>query len=231
MKETRIKMESGWLDRLNLEFKKPYMSELREFLRDRKKSGCVIYPPFSQTFTAFNLTPFESVKVVILGQDPYHGPDQAHGLSFSVLPGVPPPPSLLNIYKELSSDTGFVAPRHGYLSSWAEQGVFMLNAILSVEKSRPASHHRKGWERFTDRVIELLNEEKNGLVFLLWGSYAQKKGAIIDRSRHLVLAAPHPSPLSASRGFFGCKHFSRTNEWLLEKGIKPINWQLSKNPL
>lgn len=226
MDKTRIKMEPRWRDMLLDEFSRPYIDDLRDFIKARRRSGAVILPPYSDFFTAFNLTPFDKVKVVMLGQDPYHGPDQAHGLCFSVKPGIPVPPSLQNMYKELQADIGFKPPRHGYLESWARQGVFMMNAILSVEMGRPTSHRGKGWEIFTDRVIQILNEQKENLVFLLWGSYAQKKGAFIDRKRHLVLEAPHPSPLSASRGFFGCRHFSRTNEWLKEKGLEPINWNL-----
>lgn len=222
----KIQLEESWKELLLSEFAQPYMEQLREFLLREKAAGKVIYPAGGEMFNALNLTPFGRVKVVILGQDPYHGPNQAHGLCFSVRPGTPVPPSLLNIYKELRSDVGFTPPGHGHLREWALQGVLLLNATLSVERGRAGSHQGKGWERFTDRIIALLNEQGEHLVFLLWGSYAQKKGVIIDRRRHLVLQAPHPSPLSASRGFLGCRHFSRTNEYLAANGKTPINWQL-----
>ncbi|MCL4155489.1 UNVERIFIED_CONTAM: hypothetical protein GTU68_007390 [Idotea baltica] len=202
------------------------MAELRTFLVSEKDAGKTIYPPGGQWFEAFNHTDFEQVKVVILGQDPYHGPDQAHGLCFSVLPGVKTPPSLVNIYKELAQDTDFQIPDHGNLDSWAKQGILLLNATLTVEAHQAGSHQNKGWEEFTDRAIAALNEKREGLVFLLWGSYAQKKGAFIDQDRHLVLKAPHPSPLSAHRGFFGCGHFSKTNEYLQSAGKELIDWQL-----
>ncbi len=221
-----IKLEESWRRRLQAEFAQDYMQQLRDFLRQEKLAGKHIYPPGSLIFSALNSTPFDKVGVVVLGQDPYHNPGQAHGLCFSVLPGVDPPPSLLNIYKELQRDTGFVPPAHGCLIHWAEQGVLLLNAVLTVEKFKAASHQGKGWERFTDRVVSLLNEECEGLVFLLWGSHAQKKGQHIDRRKHLVLESAHPSPLSAHRGFLGCGHFSRTNAWLHEKGRPEIDWQL-----
>lgn len=221
-----VQLEPSWQAVLQDEFGQDYMRQLRAFLQSEKQAGKQIYPPGPLIFNALNSTPLDKVRVVILGQDPYHNPGQAHGLCFSVLPGVAPPPSLLNIYKELQRDTGFVPPRHGYLQSWAEQGVLLLNAVLTVERSKAASHQGKGWERFTDRVVGLLNEREEGLVFLLWGSYAQKKGQIISRQRHLVLESAHPSPLSAHRGFLGNGHFSKTNAWLQQKGIAPINWQL-----
>lgn len=206
------------------------MAELKAFLLQEKQRGKVIYPAGKEWFAALNSTPFDRVKAVILGQDPYHGPDQAHGLSFSVRPGVRIPPSLQNIFRELHSDLDIPLPSHGYLNHWAEQGVLLLNATLTVEQGRAGAHQGRGWERFTDRAIECLNREREGLVFLLWGSYAQKKGAIIDTKRHLVLKAPHPSPLSAHRGFFGSRHFSRTNAWLIERGEKPIDWSLPSDP-
>lgn len=221
-----IDLEAGWKQQLASEFDSDYMQALREFLREEKRRGKVIYPPGPQMFNAFNSTPFDAVRVVILGQDPYHGPGQAHGLSFSVPPGIPPPPSLLNIFKEIHRDLGLPMPGHGCLQAWAEQGVLLLNAVLSVEQRQAASHQGRGWERFTDRAIERLNSEREGLVFLLWGSYAQKKGNLIDRQRHLVLTAPHPSPLSAHRGFIGCGHFSRVNEYLQDRGEAPIDWRL-----
>ncbi|MDF1615012.1 uracil-DNA glycosylase [Desulfurivibrio dismutans] len=222
----RIQLEESWKSLLLEEFAQPYMQQLREFLRQEKAAGKVIYPPGGEMFNAMNLTPFPAVKVVVLGQDPYHGPGQAHGLCFSVRPGTAIPPSLLNIYKELKSDVGFTPPTHGYLKEWARQGVLLLNATLSVERGKAGSHQGKGWERFTDRIVALLSEQGEHLVFLLWGGYAQKKGAIIDRRRHLVLQAPHPSPLSATRGFFGCRHFSQTNAYLTANGKTPIDWQL-----
>ena len=222
----QIKLEASWKELLLDEFSKEYMQALREFLAHEKQQGKTIYPRASQYFSALNLTPFNQVKVVILGQDPYHGPGQAHGLCFSVAPEIPPPPSLVNIYKELSSDLSIPPPEHGCLVSWAMQGVLLLNSVLSVEKSLAASHQGKGWEQFTGRVIEQLNEYAEHIVFILWGSYAQKKGAVIDQSKHLVIKAPHPSPLSAYRGFFDQKPFSRTNEYLLSKGKEPIQWQL-----
>jgi len=226
-----IKLEPSWLERLQDEFAKPYMTELRGFLLERKKSGAIIYPPGPQIFNALDSTPFNSVKVVILGQDPYHGPGQAHGLCFSVRDGVRPPPSLINIFKEIREDVGAdfgQPPMNGNLEPWAEQGVLLLNATLTVERGQAGAHQGRGWETFTDRVISELNQAREGLVFMLWGSYAQKKGASIDRDRHLVLKAPHPSPLSAHRGFLGCRHFSKANTWLEKRGQAPINWGLSK---
>ena len=220
----KIGLISCWKNRLGDEFSKPYMTVLRQFLLERKRQGAVIYPPGDLIFNALNSTPFDSVKVVILGQDPYHGPGQAHGLCFSVKEGIAVPPSLINIYKELASDLGVGPPRNGNLQHWADQGVLLLNAVLTVERGKAGSHQGKGWERFTDRVIAELNENRDGLVFMLWGSYAMKKGAMIDRERHLVLTAPHPSPLSAHRGFFGCRHFSRANQWLEKRGLVPVSW-------
>ena len=227
-----IKLEPSWLARLEDEFSQPYMVALRQFLLERKQAGATIYPPGAQIFNALDSTPFESVKVVILGQDPYHGPGQAHGLCFSVRDGVPPPPSLLNIWKEIQDDIGGPAanerPRSGNLLSWAEQGVLLLNAVLTVERGQAGAHQGRGWEQFTDRVVAELNSNREGLAFMLWGSYAQKKGAAIDRSRHLVLSAPHPSPLSAHRGFVGCRHFSKANTWLQKQGLSPIDWNLPR---
>ena len=221
-----IKLHPSWLVVLGEEFDKPYMKALRTFLLAEKRAGKMIYPPSENWFAALDTTPFEAVKVVILGQDPYHGPNQAHGLCFSVPPGVQPPPSLINIYKELDADLGLGAPAHGCLNHWAEQGVLLLNATLTVVAGQAGSHQRQGWESFTDKVIEVLNEQRQHLVFILWGSYAQKKGSIIDESRHCVIRSPHPSPLSAHRGFFGSKPFSRTNAYLQSQGIEPIHWRL-----
>lgn len=226
----QVKLEPSWLRVLGQEFDQEYMIKLRDFLQEQKTAGRQIYPPGKLIFNALDSTPLDRVRVVILGQDPYHNPGQAHGLCFSVLPGVPPPPSLLNIYKELHRDTGFEAPAHGYLQSWAEQGVLLLNAVLTVERGKAAAHQGKGWERFTDTIVRILNEQKEGLVFMLWGSYAQKKGQFISRSRHLVLESAHPSPLSAHRGFLGNGHFSRANEWLQQHGQQAINWQLPSAP-
>lgn len=221
-----IKLETSWRERLEPEFGKPYMIALRQFLQQEKRQGKTIYPSGNEFFAALDTTPFEAVKVVILGQDPYHGPGQAHGLCFSVREGVPPPPSLVNVFKEIEADLGLAAGhfQHGCLTNWARQGVLLLNAVLTVEQHRAASHQGKGWETFTDCVIRTLSDQRDNLVFLLWGSYAQKKGAMIDADRHLVLKAPHPSPLSAHRGFLGCRHFSRCNAYLLEHGHTPIDW-------
>ncbi|ENM5836149.1 uracil-DNA glycosylase [Vibrio mimicus] len=203
-----------------------YFQQTMQFVESQRQAGKVIYPPAKDVFNAFRFTEFGDVKVVILGQDPYHGPNQAHGLCFSVLPGVKTPPSLVNIYKELAQDIpGFQIPQHGYLQSWAQQGVLLLNTVLTVEQGMAHSHANTGWETFTDRVIDALNQHRTGLVFLLWGSHAQKKGRMIDRQRHHVLMAPHPSPLSAHRGFLGCQHFSKTNQVLQEQGLAPIDWQ------
>lgn len=223
---SKVKMEESWKRRLAPEFDKPYMHKLRAFLKSELDSGKKIYPKPSEWFAAFDHTPFEKVKVVILGQDPYHGPGQAHGLCFSVRPGVPQPPSLINIFKELKNDLGIEPPNHGSLTHWADQGVLLLNAVLTVRDGQAASHQGRGWEEFTDKAIHLLNDEREHLVFILWGSYAQKKGAFIDRKKHLVLESPHPSPLSASRGFFGSRPFSKANEYLKAHGEKPIDWRL-----
>ena len=222
----RVQLEAGWKQELAGEFSDDYMQDLRGFLAAEKQAGASVYPRSQDIFAAFNSTPFAQVKVVILGQDPYHGPGQAHGLCFSVPPGVAIPPSLVNIYKELAADLGIAPARHGCLTSWAAQGVLLLNAVLTVRAHEAASHAGRGWERFTDAVIASLNRDREHLVFMLWGSYAQKKGAVIDRNRHLVLTAPHPSPLSAHRGFLGCRHFSRANEYLRAHGLAEIDWQL-----
>ena len=221
----QVEIEPLWLEHLELEFDKDYMSKLRSFLQ-LEKSKHVIYPPFKDTFRAFNETPFDQVKVVILGQDPYHGPGQAHGLCFSVPEGIKAPPSLVNIFKEIKDSLAIDVPSHGCLDSWAKQGVFLLNSSLSVRAHQAASHAGQGWEQFTDKVIEILNEKRENLVFMLWGSYARSKGKTIDKERHLVLEAPHPSPLSAHRGFLGCGHFKKTNEFLEKKGINVIDWKL-----
>ncbi|NCT70603.1 MAG: uracil-DNA glycosylase [Xanthomonadaceae bacterium] len=224
--DDRVKLEPSWKAHIGDWLQRPDMRELSAFLRQRKAAGARIYPPGPQIFAAFDATPFDAVKVVILGQDPYHGPGQAHGLCFSVLPGVPVPPSLVNIYKEINADLGIAPPDHGCLLPWARQGVLLLNAVLTVEEGKAGAHQGKGWEGFTDHAIETLAREREGLVFLLWGSYAQAKGKIIDTRRHRVLRAPHPSPLSAHRGFLGCGHFSATNQYLAQKGQAPIDWRL-----
>ena len=221
-----IQLEPSWLEELRGEFEQEYMHTLRQFLQQRREQGAQIYPRPSQWFSALDSTPFKQVKVVILGQDPYHGPGQAHGLCFSVQPGVKPPPSLVNIFQELQSDLAIEPAQHGYLQSWAEQGVLLLNSVLTVEQGQAGAHQGKGWERFTDAIASSLNQHRDGLVFLLWGSHAQKKGAAIDSSRHCVLKAPHPSPLSAYRGFFGCKHFSQANAYLQARGQTPVDWRL-----
>ena len=223
-KSREIRLEPSWKARLADEFSQPYMTGLRQFLLERKRAGAVIYPPGDLIFNALDSTPFERVRIVILGQDPYHGPGQAHGLCFSVREGVELPPSLRNIYREIADDLGCPPPASGNLQPWADQGVLLLNAVLTVERGQAGSHQGKGWERFTDRVVTELNDHQDGLVFMLWGSYAMKKGAVIDRNRHLVLTAPHPSPLSAHRGFFGCRHFSKANTWLEKRGEQPIHW-------
>ncbi len=223
---SKVQIEAGWKKALTSEFEQPYFAELKQFLLEEKNAGALVYPPGNLLFNAFNSTPFEQVKVVILGQDPYINPGQAHGLSFSVPVGIAPPRSLENIFKELAQDVGFRHPNHGNLEKWASQGVLLLNAILSVRAGLSASHQGKGWERFTDAAIQALNAQREGIVFLLWGSYAQQKGAMIDPNRHRVLTAPHPSPLSAHRGFFGCRHFSQTNELLQAWGKSTVNWQL-----
>ena len=221
-----LQLEPSWKARVGEWFAREDMRALSAFLRQRKAAGARIYPPGRDIFAAFDATPFDAVKVVILGQDPYHGAGQAHGLCFSVLPGVPVPPSLLNIYKELERDTGFIRPDHGCLLPWARRGVLLLNSVLTVEDGKPGSHQGRGWEGFTDHVVDVLNRECEQLVFLLWGSYAQKKGAVIDGRRHRVLKAPHPSPLSAHRGFLGCGHFGAANAWLEQRGQAAIDWSL-----
>lgn len=227
MLNRRIELHPQWLDHLNVEFELDYMHQLSEFLRAEKAEGKVIYPSQENIFAALNVTPLDKVRVVILGQDPYHGPNQAHGLSFSVPEGVAIPPSLRNIYKEIVSDLGATAPTHGNLMQWANQGVLLLNSVLTVEDGQAASHQGKGWEQFTDKVIETLNRECENIVFMLWGAYAQKKGQTIDKQRHLILSAPHPSPLSAHRGFLGCKHFSQANTYLRSVGQAEIDWQIA----
>jgi uracil-DNA glycosylase len=217
---------STWNTLLKEQFDAQYFSELRNFLAEEKKASKVVYPPARNIFSAFDLTPFENVKVVLLGQDPYHGEGQAHGLCFSVADGVPPPPSLVNIFKEMKSDLGIPISKSGNLTKWARQGVLLLNATLTVRANTAGSHQNKGWETFTDSVISHLSSEKTGLVFLLWGKYAQAKEALIDKTKHHVLKAPHPSPFSADSGFFGCKHFSKTNEILKQQGKQPIDWNL-----
>ncbi|MCQ4164041.1 uracil-DNA glycosylase [Tahibacter harae] len=226
MSETRVKLEPSWKERVGAYLDRPDMQALSEFLRSELRSGKIIYPPPKQIFAALEATPFDQVKVVILGQDPYHGPGQAHGLCFSVQPGIAVPPSLRNMYVELQRDLGFSPPRHGCLTRWAEQGVLLLNAVLTVEQGLANSHQGKGWEGFTDSIIDTLNREREGLVFMLWGSYAQAKGKLIDGRRHCVLKAPHPSPLSAHRGFIGCGHFSAANEYLMRHGKSPVDWTL-----
>ncbi len=226
MVQEKLKLEASWKNYLEPEFEKPYMQALREFLRKEYQLGKTIYPAPNEYFLAFDSTPYDNVKVVILGQDPYHGPDQAHGLCFSVKPQVPPPPSLVNIYKELNSDLGVTRQNHGYLKSWAQQGVLLLNSVLTVEAGLAASHRNQGWESFTDKVIEVVNQRQKPMVFMLWGSYAQKKAALVDRKKHLVLEGPHPSPLSAHRGFLGCRHFSKANEFLIKNHLTPIDWEL-----
>ncbi|WP_421849152.1 uracil-DNA glycosylase [Marinomonas sp.] len=216
----------SWQMRLADEFNKDYMLALQQFLSLQQEQGKVIYPVEDERFTALNKTPFEKVRVVILGQDPYHGEGQAHGLSFSVKPNVKVPPSLVNIYKELEMDLGIAPVSHGFLEQWAEQGVLLLNSVLTVEASKAGSHQNKGWEIFTDKIIELINNEHQGVVFMLWGAYAQKKGRHIDRDKHCVLESVHPSPLSAYRGFLGCQHFSKANDYLVALGKEPIKWAL-----
>lgn len=231
----RVVLEESWKRLLIDEFDQPYMRHLREFLIKEKRARKIIYPRGSEIFAALDATPFDRVRVVVIGQDPYHGPNQAHGLCFSVMSGVAEPPSLVNIFTEINTDMADssvpggrrrarLQPGAGCLRGWAAQGVLLLNAVLTVERGRAGSHQDKGWEVFTDRIVALLNEQREGLVFLLWGGYAQKKGAIVDPDRHCVLKAPHPSPLSAHRGFFGCRHFSATNRYLVANGGEPIDW-------
>lgn len=221
-----VKIESTWKEELKEEFEKPYFMDIVRVLHHEKKAGEVIYPPGNQLFNAFEKTPFDRVKCIILGQDPYHGPGQAHGLCFSVNDGVPPPPSLVNIFKELHDDLGIPAPVSGNLTPWALQGVFLLNAFLTVKARQPASHSKIGWEQFTNAVIRKLSDRKQGLVFLLWGRFAQNKQALIDPGKHHILMAAHPSPFSAAHGFFRCRHFSRTNALLQKEGKAPIQWNL-----
>lgn len=221
-----VKLEESWKKALAQEFKKPYMQALKTFLMAEKAAKKVIYPKGSLIFNAFNLTPFDKVRVVILGQDPYHGPNQAHGLCFSVMPGVKLPPSLRNIYKELKNDLNITPSEQGFLEPWARQGVLLLNTVLTVEAGKAGSHQGKGWEQFTDQVILTLNAHEKPLIFVLWGSHAQRKGSIIDTTRHKVLKSAHPSPLSAHQGFLGNKHFSTINNLLISQGMEPINWQL-----
>jgi uracil-DNA glycosylase len=220
----------SWSDILAAEKQQPNFKEVLAFVEGERAAGKTIYPSDADVFNALAFTPFSAVKVVIIGQDPYHGPNQAHGLCFSVKPPTPPPPSLVNIFLELKNDVGMERPNHGDLESWARQGVLLLNAVLTVEDGKAGSHANRGWERFTSKVIEELNTHKQHLVFLLWGAYAQKKAECVDRSKHLVLTAPHPSPLSAHRGFLGCKHFSQANAYLARHHIQPIEWRLPKRP-
>lgn len=225
-----IALEPSWKAPLLPEFESPYMGALRAFLVAEKKAGKRIFPKGSEWFRALDLTPLDKVRVVILGQDPYHGEGQAHGLCFSVKPGVRPPPSLINIYKEIESDLGIRPAAHGFLEHWAQQGVLLLNSVLTVEQGLPASHQGKGWERFTDAVVRLVNARDTPVVFMLWGNYAQRKAEFVDSGKHLVLKAAHPSPFSAHNGFMGCKHFSRANAFLESKGLKPIDWALPIQP-
>jgi uracil-DNA glycosylase len=218
-----VRIAGSWKARLESEFQKPYFGELIRFVRNEYQT-CKVYPPGKDIFRAFDTCNFDDVKVVILGQDPYHGEGQANGLCFSVADGVKPPPSLVNIFKEIHNDLGKPIPKSGDLGRWATQGVLLLNATLTVRASQPGSHQKKGWEEFTDAVIRKISDERKNVVFLLWGAYAQKKGEVIDRSKHLVLMSPHPSPFSADRGFFGCRHFSKANEYLRSKGLGEIDW-------
>ncbi|WP_425054711.1 uracil-DNA glycosylase [Pseudomonas abyssi] len=228
--ERPIQLDDSWLSELQGEFEQPYMQKLRHFLQQEKAAGKIIFPPGPLVFNALNSTLLDQVRVVIIGQDPYHGPGQAHGLSFSVPPGVRTPPSLQNIFKEINRDLGLPIPPHGCLQSWAEQGVLLLNAVLTVEQAQAGSHSKRGWERFTSKVIEVINARREHCVFLLWGSYAQRKGEQIDRQRHCVLTSVHPSPLSAHRGFIGNGHFSAANKYLVEHGLSPIDWRLPALP-
>jgi uracil-DNA glycosylase len=221
-----FKLEKTWANILKDELSQDYLKELESFICEEMDRGKQLYPQFDNIFEAFNSTPFPKVKVVILGQDPYHSPGQAHGLSFSVKPGTKIPPSLKNIYKELQNDLGVPPAHHGYLQSWAEQGVLLLNSVLTVEQGKAGSHQKRGWEKFTNKVIQVLNDKKENLIFILWGTPAQKKGQLIDEEKHLVLKSVHPSPLSAHRGFFHQKHFSKTNEFLKSKNLNPIHWEL-----
>jgi len=222
----RVRLEASWKARLAAQFEMPRMTSLRQFLVAERAAGKKVYPPGRLMFAALDHTPFDSVQVVILGQDPYHGPGQAHGLAFSVLPGMPPPPSLQNVFAELTRDLGIDRADHGCLLPWCKQGVLLLNAVLTVEQGRAGSHHARGWEEFTDAIVDALDREREHLVFMLWGAQAQAKGGRVDGSRHLVLRAPHPSPLSAHRGFLGCGHFSKANTYLVSHGLAPIDWRL-----
>lgn len=221
-----VQIEQSWKEVLQPEFDKPYFEQIVHFLKKEKQAGKTIYPPGPLIFNAFNTTPFDQVKVVILGQDPYHNPGQAHGLCFSVPDGVQPPPSLVNIFKELHTDLNMPIPNHGNLEKWAEQGVLLLNAALTVEINKPMSHSKIGWHEFTNNVIRILSERKDKLVFMLWGGFAKSKIDLIDKSKHYILTAAHPSPLSAHNGFFGCRHFSKANEWLQQNNLSPIDWSL-----
>jgi uracil-DNA glycosylase len=221
-----VKIEPSWKEQLEPEFTKPYFQQIVLHLRTEKAAGKTIYPPGSLIFNAFNKTPFNEVKVVLIGQDPYHGPGQAMGLSFSVPKGVVPPPSLVNIYKELKQDIGMEIPKHGDLTQWAEQGVLLLNAALTVRANEPNSHAQIGWHNFTNAVISKISAERNGIAFLVWGKFAQEKQALVDETKHNVLKAAHPSPFSANNGFFGCKHFSKTNTYLAKQGLQPVDWSL-----
>jgi len=221
-----VKIEDSWKEELKTEFTRPYFLQITTHLKAEKMGSKTIYPPGPLIFNAFNTTPFSRLKVLLLGQDPYHGAGQAHGLSFSVQKGVAPPPSLVNIYKELHSDTGVPIPTHGNLTHWAEQGVMLLNASLTVRANEPMSHAKIGWADFTDAVIKKVSDDKRNVVFLLWGKFAQEKQVLIDETKHLVLKAAHPSPFSANAGFFGCRHFSKTNAYLMQNGIDPIDWKL-----
>lgn len=223
-----VRLESSWKQRVGDWLLRPDMRQLSAFLRAEKAAGKRIYPPASKIFAALDATSFDAVEVVVLGQDPYHGAGQAHGLCFSVPPGVPTPPSLVNIFKEIQNDLGLAPPDHGCLIPWAQRGVLLLNSVLTVEDGKPGSHQGKGWEGFTDHIVETLSREREGLAFMLWGSYAQAKGKVIDTRRHCILKAPHPSPLSAHRGFIGCGHFSAANRWLEGRGAKTIDWSLPK---
>lgn len=221
-----VKIEASWKEVLKTEFTKPYFQQIALHIKTEKSQGKTIYPPGSFIFNAFNTTPFTKIKVVILGQDPYHGAGQAHGLCFSVQNGIPPPPSLVNIYKELQEDTGMNIPHHGNLTKWAQQGVFLLNASLTVRAGEPMSHSKIGWAEFTDAVIKKISAERNQVVFMLWGKFAQEKKILIDDTKHLILKSAHPSPLSAHAGFLGCRHFSKANQYLMSKGIDPVDWNL-----
>ncbi len=226
MNTPQVRIEDSWKAIIGDQFEMEYMKKLRQFLLEEKQNSVKVYPPGPEIFNAFNLTPFSQLKVVILGQDPYHNPKQAHGLSFSVSDGVKLPPSLINIYKEIQNDLGLDIPQSGNLTKWARQGILLLNAILTVRAHNPASHRNKGWEIFTDTVIKRISEKKQNVVFLLWGAYAKEKAILIDPEKHLILTAPHPSPYSASSGFFGCKHFSKTNEYLKKNNLEPIDWSV-----